>query len=445
MVCIQITPYTDRGGDKVRSIVLNNGFRLLKKHLFQTIIMTILALLCLYILGAAMNASDSSTEAKNKFEETYGNKTLYYTSEFLSDPVYYSYREEAGTNNYEKLKKFLISLYQAKEFLFTSVSMQDVQITSQPIPEQFLYGYENGYTLDSVVEYNGETLYTAKSLQVSSNFFDVFSVSISEGKGFTDKDYLLSENQIVPTILGSAYREFFEIGDTFEGYYMGEKLKFCITGFISDNTFFFDRSVDNMVSCERYIILPAFIMEEADDFARIILLDRTNGFVHSSIGYEKTNTFFKQYLDNARIGEWEISLMYRGNFAAENVLEKYSAMTDEVSRQFKIIVLIIVVFASLVNIVVICSMLRENFQNFGIELLCGASYKDIIIESSISVVFIMLVSDLIASMLLILFGYSVSSLFIVQIATIAIIFLSCSICGIYIKRMKLNTYIGGKE
>lgn len=429
----------------MNTFIIKNGLKLLKKHLFQTVIMIILAFLCLYILGVAMGSSKASHTAENKFKETYGNKTLYYTSEMLSDSIYYNYCEESGRVNFDKLHNFLEKLYQADDFSFVTLSRQAVQITSQSVQEQFLYGYEYGHASDSIVEYNGETLYSAKSIQVSSKFFETFSVSVSEGRNFEANDYILGDEDKLPALLGASYKESFKINDTFDAYYMGKKFKFFVIGFLSDDAFFFERAKGDMESCERYIILPSIYSDSADDFARITLLSHVNGFISSSLGYEKTSKMYEDYLESEGIGNWEISLMYKGAFNRENVLDKYSAMTNEVSKQFELIVIIVICFSVIVNVVVLCSMLRENFQTFCIELLCGASLKNIILESSVSVMMIMLISDLLASSFLIVYGHSVSSIILVQLAVLGIILFSCVICGIYVRQMKLNTYIGGKE
>ena len=91
----------------MNTVIFSYSFRIIKKHLFQTIIMIFLASMCLYILGAAMNASSSGNTASENYEETYGNKTLNYTSENLSDPIYYSYCEQSDTNIYKKLATFI--------------------------------------------------------------------------------------------------------------------------------------------------------------------------------------------------------------------------------------------------------------------------------------------------------------------------------------------------
>ena len=80
----------------MRMIIVKNGMRMLKKHPIQSLIMLVLTFVCLYMVGVAIDASNKSKAAEIKYEETYGHKTLYYTSEALSDQIFYSYCEEKG-------------------------------------------------------------------------------------------------------------------------------------------------------------------------------------------------------------------------------------------------------------------------------------------------------------------------------------------------------------
>ncbi|MBO4866772.1 MAG: hypothetical protein J5582_09455 [Ruminococcus sp.] len=425
--------------------IIKNGIKILRKHLFQTVIMTLLAFFCLYILGAAIGAKETSHKAEKKYTETYGEMTLYYTSEGLSELTYQNFCNGAGREDFDKLHSFLEKLKNTDRFDFVSMSSQNLEVTSQPFDEQFLYGYEEGKSVEPQMGPDDKMMYETKSIQVSQKFFDTFSVSVSEGSGFDKGDYILNDDGEIPVLLGSAYKGSFSIGDTFEGYYMCEPFRYRVKGFVGNDAFFFNRANNKMISCERYIILPALYSDKADNFARIMLLDQVFGFVNSSLGYEVTKQIFDDFRTESGIGNWNIFLNYKGAMTSESVLDKYSAMTSEVSKQFGLIVVIMLCFASIVNIISLCSMLRENFQTFGVEMLCGASLKSIISESSTAVIMIMLLSDISASLLLLAMNYSVKAILLVQLAVTGIILFSYIICGIYIKHMNLNTYIGGKE
>ena len=45
--------------------MINNGLNILKKHRFQTVVMILLVCLCLYILGVAFVAKNTSDEFKH--------------------------------------------------------------------------------------------------------------------------------------------------------------------------------------------------------------------------------------------------------------------------------------------------------------------------------------------------------------------------------------------
>ncbi len=120
--------------------------------------------------------------------------------------------------------------------------------------------------------------------------------------------------------------------------------------------------------------------------------------------------------------------------------------TSEVSKQFRIIVIIILIFAAAANIIALCSMLMENFQTFGVEMICGVSRKSINNkESFIALGLIMAIGDVFASMGLLIFGYTLKSVLVVQYAMISILIITSVACAVYIKEMQLDTYIGGKE
>lgn len=425
--------------------MINNGLNILKKHRFQTVVMILLVCLCLYILGVAFVAKNTSDDAKKKYMETYGNMTLYRTGEYLSDASYYNYYDENGRVNFDKLHLFLEDLGKEKDFSFYSLSSQVLEVTSQKMPEQFLYGYEDGYSDEAVNDYLGETMYATKSIQVSSSFFDENNIKISEGVIFSSDDYCLNDENRIPVLLGSTYKGVLKINDSFKAYYMGEKFDFYVIGFVADGAFFYDSSDNKMKSCERYIIVPALYSDRCDRFARIVLLNQVNGYINSSLGYEETGEAFKKIIKDHGLENWNIYFVYNGALGRENIFEKYSAMTSEVSKQFRIIVIIILIFAAAANIIALCSMLRENFQTFGVEMICGASRKSINKESFIALGLIMAIGDVLASMGLLIFGYTLKSVLVVQYAMISILIITSVACAVYIKEMKLDTYIGGKE
>ena len=432
----------------MNTIVIENAGKILKKNIRCVIIMIVLVSISFYLLGVSLMSKSRTNEAKDSFEETYGNQTIYYTGEFLTDEAFYHYREEDNTAELDQFKIFMSKLENCDDFSFISLMNQPIQIVETKIPEVFLDNYETGMSGSSVSTFNGETLYTTKSLSVTQSFFDSFSIKIEEGRGFSKEDYLYDLNQKtdIPVILGHEYKSVFNIGDRFDAYFLGDPFHFVVVGMMDDEAFFYDRNSSNMVSCNRYIILPAFYTNSYDDFSKIMTMQRTHGIIFSSIGYKETTDIFKQYQDEVGLSYWDLYCSYpEGNEESTNIFQMYSAMTSEVSKQFRIIVILIMLFGSVSIITMICSMLRENRTNFGIELLCGSSLKRISAQAFLMISSVILTGDILALPMILLGNIGIKAFLIVQLMAILISVVSGSICAIYAKKMDLSSIIGGKE
>ena len=57
-------------------------------------------------------------------------------------------------------------------------------------------------------------------------------------------------------MIGNAYRSIFDLGDTFEGYYICERRTFEVIGFAKQGSVFFSKGNDSMTDYEQYIIMP---------------------------------------------------------------------------------------------------------------------------------------------------------------------------------------------
>lgn len=401
-----------------------------------------------YLLGISLTSKSITNKAAQSYEETYGNKTLYYTGEYLSDDTFYHYREESNTEELDRLKNFTSKLLNCDDFSFVSISTQPIDVIDTKIPDIFLFNYEVGSYNQSISQNGNETHYLSKTVACSQSFFDAFSLEIDTGRAFTEEDFTvnLSEKQNIPVILGNEYKSFFHLGEQFDAAYLNEQFHFVIVGFLKENSFFFDKSVADMVPCNRYILIPAFYTDSYDDFSKIMTLQRTTGVIFSSIGYEETTSKFKQYQNEAGLSYWDLYCSYpNGNNDTTNIFQTYSAMTSEVSNQFRIIVILILFFSSISITTMICNMLRENRTNFGIELLCGSSLKRISAQAFLMISFIILIGDILALSAMFNGNIGIKAFVTVQMTAILITVVVGTICAIYAKKMDLSSIIGGKE
>ena len=332
------------------------------------------------------------------------------------------------------------------QFSFVSLMEQPIEVTGIEIPDIFLLNYEEGAHNESVLKIEGETCYTTKSIAVTRSYFQAFSIKLEEGRFFTDEEYSydLSSKKDIPVILGHEYQSIFQIGDRFEAHYLSEKFHFVVVGILNDEAFFFNRRTANMASCGRYVILPAFYTNSYDDFSKIMTMQRIHGIILSDIGYQETRDLFRQYQNEAGIGYWNLYCAYPSG-DDPNIFQMYSAMTGEVSDQFRIIVILIFLFSSISSITMICSMLRENQTNFGIELLCGSSLKRISAQAFLMIGLIIFMGDFLALPFMLLGKIEISTFLIVQLTALLMIVASGTICAVYAGKMDLSSIIGGKE
>ena len=428
---------------------LISGFKILNKHKVQVFLMIILSGLLFSLFGSVLNSNQRQEKAKKEFDKTYGTVKLYKTGENLSAVDLDNYTDKSGKKGLENMCQFKQKLCQEKEFKFTTIGSQMLNIYNKKIPKKFLYSYDSenpdATTVSScITKHDKNTIYSVKSLQITDKFFEIFNISIAEGHRFSKDDFIYNDKNTIPVILGNDYKKYFKIGNTFDAEYMGTKRHYIVIGFLRDKSFFYDSSSCEMSSCNTYMIIPAITPATKTYFAKEIALDHTNGIISSKIGAKKTANIFEKHKKETGLTNYQIYVA-TDNKDDENILETYSSMTKEVANQFKIILAALTLLAFTINVSVFLNMLRENDANFCIERLCGARQVDIDFEAFVPVFVVLLNGNLLGFLILITFNELTISYLYVQILIGFILIATCTIVHFYMKKLHLHHYIGGKE
>ncbi len=433
------------------SSCFQNAFRIVSRHKILTFFMVILTAICLHMFGLVQTQSvraDANTEELN---EAYGQTRYYRVVEDLSDFMYISYIREDGTEVFEHLNHFMEMLYNEESFTFVSLSEQIAQFIDFAPPSVVLDSYENGIPENSIFKYEGHTYYSAKQLIVSQSFFETSSIEAKEGRLFTDDEYIYQENQPIPVLLGSAYEGVFALGDRFEARSLYDSTEYEVVGFLGDDAFFYAFNKGQMVSCERYIVVPAFRFKHTDvskvsDNARVVLLVDTYGYIISNKDYEEATTRYLELLENADLGDWNMHVQDPDEtYNMNNLIDEYSAMTKEVSQQFRNLLVIIIVLTVLSISFVLSGFIREQHLEFGIRLLCGAPMRNVAGDIIFLSGGILLIGDFLASLFLFMSGVRGMSLLLVQSLTMVLWVVVCIYPIIRLWRIDISDIIGGKE
>lgn len=429
---------------------ISNTLRILKKHLILTLLMITLMTMSLILLCFTFYQNAEITKSVDDYNETFGNKTYYFMCESLDDTDYYTYLDDNNIEDYKRLLNFRQTLNEEEAFNYISLNSQFLEIYNTEIPDMFLYGYEQGYAQENIYQMDGTTYYPTKTIQVSESFFEEFDIKISDGRLFYSDDYICNKKEI-PVLLGCAYKSVFSVGDTFLCNYLTENINCKVIGFVNENSFFYESSDDNFISCERYIIMPSMYSDTSSPafFDKILLLQNVNGIISSTEGNTVLYEKFDNILEECKLSKWDIyitSSYDQKTQSLNNTIETYSSMTSEVSNHFKLILIALVIFTIISLTVSICGFVREQHHNYGVYILCGSSYSDLSINISMLTGLIILISTVIATLLLFILSYSyIFGLIAVWIIAFGIWLFITAITIIYLRKMSLKDIIGGKE
>ncbi|MCR5794936.1 MAG: hypothetical protein K6G61_06280, partial [Solobacterium sp.] len=180
-----------------------------------------------------------------------------------------------------------------------------LELVNIQIPEQCVCNYGTEWEEDSYYEIEGEPVVAAEAVQISVAALDLFPLMIEEGRGFEASDFSYLEDRTIPVILGSVYRDTFNVGDTFQGYYILEKFTFKVIGIAESGGAFFSRSSASPVAYDTYIILPLAEITEDTPFSRRALLQEICGFVTAESGQEEALARIREYLADAGLSDWQ--------------------------------------------------------------------------------------------------------------------------------------------
>lgn len=425
-------------------MTLTDALQSIRRHKLVALLLIAQVLLCMMLMGNLLTSVQGTQQKLSTYQERYAGKTYYSTSECLSDTAYYQYLNDDG-QGYQKLNAFANRLLSTNVFEFMMFMEQNIDLTDV-LAEKFRYGYEYGDADASVYDYEGKTYHAMKCFQTSPKFFTEFGIAPEQGRSFEQQDYQYKVGKEIPVLLGHDYLGILAIGDTLHGLYLGQDMQFEVIGIVGADAYFFSRQQRAMVSCNRYIIMPAMLSTPADAtaFNRIRQLQQMEGMIVSDQGYEAVTSAYAALMAASGIPNWSIEVRNpNANNDRGNILEQYTAMTDEVAGQFHIILGLVFAFIVLSMSLTISGLIREKKYDYGVRMLCGAPPITIWMNA-----FILTGIFVFAGSVLSLVGISnlTSDAFIILLEIEVGIWLISSILPLYtILHMKMTDMIGGKE
>ena len=398
-------------------------------------------------------------------EESYGDKTFYKITFIGEDEVI----NRLSSDEYkENIKKLYDSLKTSSLFDYNCTfvdsmlfyNADDAEYSSDDFPpykKECLLGYEEG----DADFYTSDGMLYLKAVYASSSFEKEQHVELSSGSWFTTEDFNVSspDNIVLPVLLGSAYKDIYQIGDKIENAHpaTNKAITLSVIGFLNENSYFYDNNNEKTI-LNRYMIIP-----NCDIRYDYVLADQS----YESFFSDTYNIFHK--IINARIicsnenADATSEMFYK--MLNDNKLYEFSLINETSGMQQYLSGLedqtvscgIIAVFMILLSVVMFCFQvyynIRKNRKKYGIYMINGITLKQLFVLMIANALTIFILSDMLLYILNFLlnngiildFGtndYTIIVLFVIE--TLLTVFMA--FFGLFkLKKMNLCTLLRENE
>lgn len=356
------------------AIVWNGIIRMLKKHKWLSFFLIVQCFVCMILINMIFEASLDTHKSVSKFVKFIGNKSYYCICDDGEENGDFSRYLENQNGEYEKLKIFHECLKNEKEWEFFSVNDQSVDINLPNIPEKFLFQYESGNTIKN----EDDSKKNIKCLHISQNVFSEFGIALSEGDEFKSEDFLYKDGDVVPVILGDEYKGILSIGQILDGEYLFENFKFKVVGFLPSLTEIPSGNADGIVLCDRYIIMPAFGIDdfnkEASFFNKASLSQYVNGIIISDLKFADV----RDRIDKLSLKTGTMRFLVSPEMS--NAIKSLTSVSQDELLRLVYIFIFITIFTIISISVTMNGFIRESYYEYGVRLLIGGTLKFLITQ-----------------------------------------------------------------
>lgn len=405
--------------------------QLTKKPLFLifTVIQLIIAFVLVFI-GISLN--NSIVQKSNYIETLYDGRSYYLVDSSLTKDLNYI-NLESLESFYNYLKENQIEIYLTeKDSLF---------IANDNISEKFLANFET-------VKIDNKTFNRVNSISINWDYIKDFGVELAEGK------FSSSNSDYIPIILGYNYKDIFELNEKIPYVHKNEENNsvikyFEVSGFLENNTSICIKgNPEQITNMNDYVILikdsASLINDSNNDMIKKINL--FNYITNSYINIDNVDQ-----LKNLEEKSFELGLNYKFK-NTNDVFEKFKNEYDNLLIKLKVFTLTILFFSIISITIVMVNIVTKSKREFAINLLLGATIKDIILRVFYQVVLLFGISITFSLLLLkkLIINSSMINFSFINITELLVcallICISVSVLPIIrIKELSLNSILKGSE
>ena len=345
-------------------------------------ILVFLLVLSSFLFSIAAIVTGQQVEVKHKYEKTY-TEWQYYC-------LYNSLTGEAEREFYQDppsvlgLKRLNELLQQEESFTYLEIYDNSVYIKDYTGPLKNLNGYEsNSYENHHNVEIHGKGtgVYSGvKGLWLGKNVAEHFELPLSEGEFPKEQDFIWSETDTIKVVLGSGYRDVYQLGDRFGFDCFIANREAEVVGFLEEGATL-SYKYNGLINLDHYLLLPQYDMKqlskEVDSEAYhsfwFIYLMKNDGMIASYTSAEYVQEVVYSLCEKAGL-----SPIYYVSGAKNQQLVTFGKNIEELTKTLLVLAIGSMVLSILLLCVHFVLRIKDNTQYYAILCCCGSSLRRII-------------------------------------------------------------------
>lgn len=414
----------------MRFYMIKQSIKNIRKKKFFTFITVIQINLLFLFLTPILLQLNLFNVKSSSFLGTYNNKNVYQLSDELIGEAETNYFN--NPSQLDSLKKFYNALMTDESLNYMVSTEQPLEMTEFKGSRKFNYGYEEGNDLTSYENY-----YYIKSLQLNQNVFNTFSIPLYQGNYFEEEDYTFNESKKIPVLLGYEYNGIYSVGETFFADYLFNPCEFIVVGIIEQGTTILN--VDREVLLDRYIILPQFVIQQAEDiyFEQIHYLNLINGTILSSLDPIEIKARLHDIANETNFDSFQI---IGANTARLDTI--FNMVSQDITINKIISVLLFVIIVITLSVALIFKF-NSNIKEYTIRIVAGSSFFNLIIVEFVEILILLLLGSLLPLALFLFLKIKVS-LIVITVLFLLILFLSILPFMIKLKNLNVAQILKGR-
>ena len=411
------------------------------------LILALLVMQCFFSVWFLGNVYQYLQKGRESTQDLQGNvleKTYYRMHETLDDMMFSVYMGEEPSM-YENFYEILKQIRQLENMEYMFLFSQPVSIYDMDLDEKMLDGYEDGMGQDAVYESDGRQELLVKSLQVSENVFQEFGMQLEQGEIWDENAVSYAKGKI-PVVLGNEYKGKLTVGEEFSGVYLFEELRFQVVGILSEDATVSDG--EELINCGRYLLMPSVLetggenSPTEEDKAR--LLQQLTGVVVTELPFDLLEGEIRKIVEQQGMA-YAKDIILTGLEENENLLETYSAMTDELIWQFSALLGLMILFVIISLSATVNGFVHEYYYDFGVFLLNGAGMKNVAAVIFFIAADVIVLGDMLAAAALALQNADGRFFFMAASISVMILISACIYPVRCLHKLDIYEVIGGKE